>query len=234
MIKETKINIIIKYMTNQKRILKIKLLTLLILVSLFIGEIDSDNSNTYRSLVDGYEGFYRIVDPKTGESLPYENNTFEINIGDKIVWVNEDPSDTITIISEQGIWKENKGILKDTGKQVNHTFNKKGNYTFYIKEYRQFAKQKIIVSNNIPSNEIETGDTQPTISRTTMPITSLTNTTGIMNDTSINIENISSDNDTKDNNIIENPILMPLNILKNFKKTGMIIVIIIILLLLVK
>ena len=57
--------------------MKLALLILLIVSFLFIGNADADNSAVYISLVDGYNGFSRIINT-VGEYPLYENHTFNI------------------------------------------------------------------------------------------------------------------------------------------------------------
>ena len=128
--------------------MKLKLLILLTIVSISTGNIGQDGSVTYRSLIDGYKGFYKVVISGTVEVPLYENYTLNINVGDNIVWVNDDPTDIITIVSEQKLWKNDEVVLGHIGSQFNYTFDEIGTYTFYIKQYQGFPKQTIIVSNS--------------------------------------------------------------------------------------
>ncbi len=205
--------------------MKLRLIILLIIIFLFIGDINKVNSTTYRSLVD-YKGFYKVAIENTGEIPKYENHTLNINIGDKIIWINDDDDD-ITIISQQGLWENKSAFLKYTGRRFNYTFNIPGIYTFYANRYNALLRQTVIVSSNkinstvstttiptvSPSADITTRPTaNPTITSSTSSIEK-TNTTTITN--TINIGNTTDENMT-------NPILMPLNILDNVKLTGII------------
>ena len=230
--------------------MRFELLMLLTVIFLSTGDI-YNNSTTYRSLTDGYNGFYRVIDTRTGTSLPYENNTFNINVGDNIIWVNDDPSDTITIISEQKLWKNNSAVLRHTGGQFNYTFNESGIYTFYIEQFQGFPKQTIIVSENISIIDNSVNDTNTTdVNETDMaPIVTSTMTTvivpivtaineTIINDTAIN--NINTMNTTNvtnistENIISTNPVLMPLDISKNFKIVGFVSFVIIMIIFFIK
>lgn len=219
--------------------MRLKLLMLLTIIFLSIGDIGTNNSATYRALIDGYHGFYKVV-IAGGGSVLYENNTFNINVGDNIIWINDDPSDAITVINDQRLWENDTATLKYYGRQFNYTFNKSGIYTFYIKQYSAFPKQTVIVSDILTDNNItiNTGNTNTTINTTVVPTptiyptidTSNTNTTintivvptptidispGVVvterNDDT-NIINLS------ENTILYNPFFTPLNISKNFKK----------------
>src|SRR3990167_11565963 len=95
-----------------------------------------------------YKNLYKVVISGTVEVPLYENYTLNINVGDNIVWVNDDPTDIITIVSEQKLWKNDEVVLGHIGSQFNYTFDEIGTYTFYIKQYQGFPKQTIIVSNS--------------------------------------------------------------------------------------
>lgn len=261
--------------------MKLKLLVLLIAISLFIGDISENssttNSTTYRSLVDGYKGFYRVV-IAGAEQPPYENHTLNINVGDKMVWSNEDLSETLTIISEQELWKDKDAVLRHTGSQFSYIFDRTGIFTFYIKQYKGLPKQTIIVSELVsaptptpnettpvptPTETTPTptpNETTPTPTPTetevipipteTTPIPTPTETEVIPTPTETDIEpiptitNVPVSTETEaQNNIVDttenmtpiNPILMPVNILQNLKKTGFIsFVVIIVIFLIIK
>ena len=89
---------------------------------LLIGDVGTNNAITYVSFVDGYNGFSRMTSV-AGEYSLYENHTFNINIGESITWINDDPSDKITVISEQGLWKNDSAILTHAGRRFSHVFN---------------------------------------------------------------------------------------------------------------
>lgn len=184
--------------------MRLKLLILLTVIFLSIGDIGEINA-TYRSLVDGYNGFYRVINTTTGESISDQNHILNINVGDNIIWINEDQSDRITIISDQGLWESDVALLEHTGSQFNYTFDSPGIYTFNIKEYKGFSKQTVTVSDISYSNDTDMNATpNPTITPTETIITP-TETVNITNN---------------ENMISINPILMPLNILSNMKMIG--------------
>lgn len=253
--------------------MKLKILVSFAIIFLLIGDIDANNSTSkvYRSLIDGYHGFYRVVVDKN-ESLSYENYTLNIDIGDKIIWINDDPSDTLTIISEQQLWDNDTAILKYTGRQFNYVFNNTGTYTFYIKQYRALSKQTVLVSDptsnvtdnliidinetnvtdnfadnlTIDTNETNITDingtylnitpvTTPVMTSTIIPTTTTVNhTTTDSNISSPNVTDMVDTNISTENIISTNPVLMPLNILKNFKIVGFISFIIIMVIFLIK
>lgn len=231
-------------MKNTLKDMKLKLLILLIIIFLSTGDIGANNSITYRSLIDGYHGFYKVV-IAGGDSIQYENNTININVGDNIVWINDDQSDMLTIINDQGLWGNDTAILKYYGRQFNYTFNRSGIYTFSIKQYSAFPKQTVIVSgvsidNNTTINTNDTNVTinitsEPTISSTISPTIDITispTVTNIDNTDTVNINDTAGipandSNIQTENIILTNPILMPLDILKNIKITGIIAFVII-------
>ena len=228
-------------MKNIQKDMKLKLYVLLIIIFLSTGDIGT----TYRSLIDGYHGFKKVV-ITGGDSIPYENNTININVGDEIIWINDDSSDILTIINDQMLWGNDTAILIYYGRQFSYTFNESGTYTFYIKQYRAFPKQIVIVSGISTNNNTiaNINGTNTTINTTIEPTISPTMTASPTIDTTIDITvsptvtNIVNINDTigipynksnvqTENIILTNPILMPLDILKNIKITGMIVFIII-------
>lgn len=205
--------------------MRLRLIILLIIIFLFIGDINKVNSTTYRSLVD-YKGFFKVAIENTGEIPKYENHTLNINIGDKIIWINDD-DDAITIISQQGLWENKSAFLKYTGRRFNYTFNNPGIYTFYANRYNALLRQTVIVSSNKINSTVST-TTIPTISpsadittiRPTVNPTITSSTPSIDNTNTTTITTINIGNTTDDN--MTNPILLPLNILDNVKLTGII------------
>lgn len=220
---------------KKMKILKIiSILSISFLLITEIGEAEegadiADNSSTYRTLVDGYKGFTRVINQDTGKNIPFENHTIYIKMGDTILWVNDDMSDPFTIISKEKLWQDNKGKIKDTGKRINYTFNKSGIYTFYIKEYsKKFSAQTIIVSDNFS----ETNDTNIqtpilTPKQTSIPIPITTNhsinySNNIKANNAGDIVNETKNDTNNYSRISTNPFLEPLNMLRNFKKVLMI------------
>ena len=235
--------------------MKLKLLMLLIMIFIpIIGIANGDddyyedgndsNSITYRTLVNGYKGFYKVFIEGAVEYPPYENYTLNINVGDEIIWINDDVGDTITIISEDGLWKDSKATLKYTGRQFKYTFNDIGTYTFHIKQNKTLPRQTVIVSNvstdisPTPTPIVTPTDTviEPTPEETdTTPTDTVVEPT--MTETGIPTAAISDINTTnmKAENIVSaNPILVPLNILENFKQIIFAAFMIVIIFLLIK
>lgn len=226
----------------------LRLLMLSAIIFLSIGDIDQNNSTTYRSLIDGYHGFSKVVIAEIGDIPSYENYTLNISTGDKIIWINDDPTDILTIISEQKLWKDGEVVLGHEGSQFNYIFNSSGAFTFYIKQYQGLSKQTVIVSGtdistpmptytgaDIPTptpNEAHIPDSPPIPTDIDTPVPRYTDipvptytveTNPIMNDTA----NTPTDMEHIENAILTNPILMPLDILKNIKITIMITFVII-------
>jgi plastocyanin len=165
---------------------------LLIVSSLFIGDVDAGNSTTYLSLVDGYNGFNRITS-SVGEPPLYENHTFNINVGESITWVNNDPSDKITIISEQGLWQNDYVVLSHAGRRFSYTFNSSGIYTFSIKEYKRFPEQKIIVSGLVNNTNTGTVENMTNVGANDTIDDKTDNISDIANDKTDNISDITND-----------------------------------------
>ena len=184
---------------------------LIVIICLSVGDVDQNNSSTYRSFIDGYHGFYKVVVSGTEDILSYENYTLNINVGEEIVWINDDQNDTLTIISEQESWKDDEAVLESKGGKFSHIFNNSGMFTVYMKQYRGLPKQTIIVSGiDIP---VPTHTYTPVPTHTDTPVP--THTIGKVP-------------------ILTNPILMPLDILRNIKITIIVTFIIVILYFLIK
>ncbi len=220
--------------------MRTKLLILLTILLLFIGDVGKNDSVTYISLVDRSKGFNKVINT-AGIIQPYENNVININIGDTIIWINNDISDRITIISEQGLWKDNDAMLLYTGRRFNYTFNDIGTYIFHIEQYKTLSKQTVIVSglyvNNdsiVPESNVDVIDINPVITHTidkTNPI--ITHTENMIMESPevtpiVDVTNISVRTD------LMYQILVPLNILNNLKMTGMITFIMVILISFIK
>lgn len=124
----------------------IVLLSIMVQISMAKEGIDNNNPATYKSFVDGYRGFSRVTD-ENGESPPYEDHTLSINVGDTVIWINNDVSNRLTIVSEQKLWKENDARLSYAGRKFNYIFNDAGTYTLHIKPDEKLPKQTIIVSD---------------------------------------------------------------------------------------
>lgn len=226
----------------------LKPLILFAMTFLIIGNIGADSPSNYISLVDGYNGFGKIINT-SGPSPLYENHTLNIIVGDSITWVNNDESDKITIISGQKLWKDNDVVLIHAGRKYSYTFNNTGVYTFNISEYDAFPKQIIIVSNigdvvdTIPEDIADkivenVTDTIPEV--TNDKITE--NVTGTIDENvTYATENIT---DTTDGNMTVNmtnnrtslvmSVFAPLNILGNLKITGIITFVVIVMISLIK
>lgn len=111
--------------------------------------------DTYKVLVDGYYGFYRMYDVNTGEEIineEYEDKTLRIRIGDTVIWSNEDPVEYFTVMSDPQLWTYRVGFLHP-GKRFNYTFNRYGMYYVYIQQRLELSHQIIIVDSlNLTSN----------------------------------------------------------------------------------
>lgn len=221
--------------------MKFKLLMFLTITFLFIGDIDTNNSIVYMSLVDRYNGFGKIMNT-SGEPPLYENRTLNINVGDSVTWVNNDPSDKITIISEQGLWNDNGVILVHTGRRSSYTFNETGKYTFHIAEYNMSKRQTIIVSNigdNVDTvtektiNVTKEKTINVTKDKTTDTIAGNTTNTVTENATNMVTENTTASN-VNDTYIYARTILVPLNIFGNLKMMGIITFVIVVIISLIK
>lgn len=100
----------------------------------------------YRTFVDQYYGFKRVIEANY-TPFTYENFTINMHVGDTMTWVNDaDPDEMLTIVSEQNLWNESRGVLRWNYQYVNYTFTQPGTYGVYIKEYPRKQHQRIIVS----------------------------------------------------------------------------------------
>jgi len=186
-----------------------------------VGDIEN-GSITYKSLIDEYKGFYKVFNEQTGKYITYENYMLDINVGDNVIWINDDATDTVTIISEQNLWNDDEGTLVYTGRRINYTFGSTGIYTFHLKE-NESLQQIIIVSNadnitNMTEDNITdtTNMTEDNITDTTnMTEDNITDTTSMTEDNNVNeninvLINMTEDNITdttsmtEDNNVNEN------------------------------
>ncbi len=203
--------------------MRIKLFIIILMTTLSIGDIAEHNTTTYRALVDGYYGFIKVINSTTGETVD-QNHTVNITIGDKIVWINEDQTDKITIISEQGLWENNTAILPHTDSQFNYTFNDSGIYSFNM-GYEDYPKLIVIVSGisadnhsqNIANISLPTANKTDNIGtnatgnksnteNTTNTTENTTNTTENMTNTTENMTNTTETTNITENttNITEN------------------------------
>ncbi len=210
------------------RLKRLTVIILLVIIFFLSGEIDEGNFTIYRSPLDTYSGFYSVINDKTEEPSQYENHTLNINIGDKIIWVNRD-TDVVTIISDQGLWANNNVILVYR-KQFNYTFFNPGIYTFYIDRYKKLSKQTIIVSDSTnktvtiePTPTMTTSDIVPTEPTPTMTTSNIDNYIDDNDIVTIEDDNyIASTNSSISKDNIQTSILIPLDIFSNFKLTGII------------
>lgn len=134
--------------------------------SIFNNSLDSNQSlqnrtsDAYRILVDGYNGFYRIYrvyDVMTSEEITfteYDNNTLNIHIGDTVTWSNEDPYESLTIVSYPKLWENRTGYI-GIAKIFKYKFNKAGRYSVYIRQHQDLPHQKIIVRPSNMSDNID-------------------------------------------------------------------------------
>ncbi|HEY9205567.1 MAG TPA: hypothetical protein VIO58_06555 [Candidatus Methanoperedens sp.] len=105
---------------------------------------------TYKVWIDSDYGFrlVRAINGTTYIPLPsnFDRFNFAINVGDKVIWINDDSYDfPLTIISNEGLWDNKTGYMRYNSSQFGYTFNKTGTYTVYIKEYRK-NQQNITVN----------------------------------------------------------------------------------------
>ena len=127
-------------MTNLKKIIFLISIFLLVMVGNGAGIIPI----TYKSYVDSAFGFYRLRDITTNKPAPFENRTLTINQGDTITWVNDAESESLTIVSDEGLWTDNDASLKNPGDQFSYKFNQFGKYGAHIKDF-SIARLIIIV-----------------------------------------------------------------------------------------
>ena len=121
----------------------------------------SYNKTVYRVLVDGYHGFFRIYDLTTEKELKGEESgdkAFNINVGDTVIWSNEDPVESFTVDSDPKLWTDRFGYLRP-GKRFNYSFNRPGMYNIFIKQSSTLPYQIIIVNvpYSIPNATVHNG-----------------------------------------------------------------------------
>lgn len=202
---------------------KILMTILSIFLSLLrIGDAEYNGPATYTSFVDGHNGFYNVHNENTGEYINYENYTFGINVGDKVIWISEDSDDIVNLISEQYLWENEKSTLSYKGRKFEYIFNDSGTYTFILEIADHEPHRQTIIVNNISNNDMGLNMTPV---HTTFGI-------NVTNNTFKNITNEDDSVNTSYENMthnVPNPILMPINIAKNLKKVAFICLLILIL-----
>lgn len=105
----------------------------------------------YSVLLDSDYGFYRIraAQGDTIVNLPpsFDPSNFSINVGDSVKWINQDTQRyELTIISNDGLWTSQAGLLFDNYDYFEYTFKSPGRYTFSIKDSRRSKNQTIVVN----------------------------------------------------------------------------------------
>lgn len=122
----------------------------------YSGNLSNRTPDSYRVFVDGYHAFYRVYNLKTGEEVIYDGNDdriLNIYVGDTVAWSNEDPSESLTIVSSEKLWTNRTGYLS-TGKRFSYTFNKTGMFDVYVRQSQMLPHQTIIVDPlNLTSNK---------------------------------------------------------------------------------
>lgn len=100
----------------------------------------------YKTDVDQWYGFPTVREINNTPFV-YENHTLNIYSGDNVMWINDaDPDETLTVVSEQGLWDNVTGKLRWNYQEINYTFIEPGTYGVYIREYPRLIHQKIVVS----------------------------------------------------------------------------------------
>ena len=209
--------------------MRLRLIILLVIIFISIGDINKNNSNnstTYRSLVNEYNGFYDVIKEDTGGPSQYKNYTLNISVGDKIIWINKDPTEAVAIISDQGLWENNSAILRYTRIEFNYTFDSPGIYTFHLDRYTKLAQKIIVSSNEIGStvnatNQVITPNVTVTV---TEPVSTPNVTVTVTEPVSTPSVTVTVDKVYNKNDLI----LLPLDILGNLKLTGIITFVIIV------
>ena len=163
----------------------IALLVIFILAFPAIGDNTSTKDQTvYRIFVNDYRGFGHIYNLITNKPVIIQNNTLNIQVGDKIEFRNSFDS-RITILNKQNLWDNKTGFLSGEYKTFDHTFKKAGTYNVYIKE-RHNLKLTIVVGS------IE----QKTIIKTPTPTVTKTITTDALKLNSTNLNSNVTNNTT--------------------------------------
>lgn len=108
---------------------------------------------TYRVYVDDDYGFHMIRHLSDHPRTDINVKNLTINVGDTVIWHNnDDESDRVDIISNDGLWNINdtpQTALMWSGREFHYTFTKPGTYTFslgyYPRVYRKLGNQTITV-----------------------------------------------------------------------------------------
>jgi plastocyanin len=147
---------------------------LIILFSLYAA---AATPSVYRVWVNDYYGFYQVRNIEPGNiSFKYENNTLNIDVGDKVIWENQaDNNYELTIISEQNLWDSKSGYLKYNYRSFNYTFMQPGTYQISVKEEPRLRHQTIIVAP-VETPVVTTLPPTPTVTETAAPTVSVSQT----------------------------------------------------------
>ncbi len=125
-----------------------KKIAILILSTVLMFCLNLASATTYKADVDQDYGFYRVVSTDKNQSVDYVNKTLIVNVGDNVIWINDATPDwPLTIMSEEGLWGNRSAYLRWNYQKFNYTFNKTGEYNFYIREFPRLQHQKIIVND---------------------------------------------------------------------------------------
>lgn len=138
-------------MKIMKNVYVLEIFIVILLSTTIVGA--QENHSIYRAYVDGQRGFYDVMNLTNNSRANYYNYTLIINIGDTVIWSNEDSADeALTIVSSQKLWTNKSGYLKYSYKRFNYTFKKSGKFDVYIRQNPRLGHQNIIVKPSSGNN----------------------------------------------------------------------------------
>ncbi len=157
-------------MTRSKSAIALILIGLLIIILTPIAT--AAQPSVYRVYVDDWYGFKRAIEANY-TPFKYENQTLNLNVGDTVIWFNDADNESITIVSEEGLWAD--AYLKYSRSSFKFIFNKSGTYDVFMKEFPRRPHQTIVVAP-VETPIVTTPPPTPTATETAAPTASITQT----------------------------------------------------------
>lgn len=158
-------------MNRSKSAIALISIVLLIIILTPIAAVAAQPS-VYSVYVDEWYGFKRVIETNY-TPFKYENQTLNLKVGDTVFWVNDADNESLTIVSQEGLWAD--AYLKYNRHRFNFTFTKPGTYGVYMKEFPRRPHQTIIVAG-VETPTVTTPPPTPTATETAAPTASITQT----------------------------------------------------------
>lgn len=142
----------------------------IVLLIIILTPIAAAQTSVYSVYVDEWYGFKRVIEANY-TPFKYENQTLNLSVGDKVIWVNDADNESLTIVSQEGLWAD--AYLKYNRHRFNFTFTKPGTYGVYMKEFPRRPHQTIVVAP-VETPIVKTFPPTPTATETAAPTASIT------------------------------------------------------------